>query len=130
MCYISVAQVVEPMRIRTCFTSDSESAFADFHRAFMDRCVRTSIKYSLRLHILPRYFSCSDTSDLHPHYAPKIFDRTKTIFASATRWRFYSALRSRWSPIAPSRPEENHSTIDRPAVNIYCRTGSKSEIDS
>lgn len=37
---------------------------------------------------------------------------------------FLHLFRSRWSPIAPSRAKENHSTIDRPAVNIYCRTGS------
>ena len=37
---------------------------------------------------------------------------------------FLNLFRSRWSPIAPSRAKENHSTIDRPAVNIYCRTGS------
>ncbi len=38
---------------------------------------------------------------------------------------FLHLFRSRWSPIAPSRAKENHSTIDRPAVNIYRRTGSK-----
>ena len=38
---------------------------------------------------------------------------------------FLHLFRSRWNPIAPSRVKENHSTIDRPAVNIYCRTGSK-----
>ena len=37
---------------------------------------------------------------------------------------FLHLFQSRWSPIAPSRAKENHSTIDRPAVNIYCRTGS------
>ena len=38
---------------------------------------------------------------------------------------FLHLFRSRWSPIAPSRAKENHSTIDRPAINIYRRTGSK-----
>ena len=41
---------------------------------------------------------------------------------------FLHLFQSRWSPIAPSRAKENHSTIDRPAVNIYCRTGSKAGI--
>ena len=38
---------------------------------------------------------------------------------------FLHLFRSRWNPIAPSRAKENLSTIDRPDVNIYCRTGSK-----
>ena len=37
---------------------------------------------------------------------------------------FLHLFRSRWSPIASSRAKENRSTIDRPAVNIYGRTGS------
>ena len=38
---------------------------------------------------------------------------------------FLRSFRSRWNPIAPSKSKENPSTIDRPAINIYCRTGSK-----
>ena len=37
---------------------------------------------------------------------------------------FLSPFRSRWNPIAPSKVKEIPSTIDRPAINIYCRTGS------
>ena len=37
---------------------------------------------------------------------------------------FLLPFRSRWNPIAPSKVKENPSTIDRPAINFYCRTGS------
>lgn len=37
---------------------------------------------------------------------------------------FLHFFRSRWDPIAPSRSKENLSTIDRPADNLYYRTGS------
>ena len=37
---------------------------------------------------------------------------------------FLRSFRSRWNPIAPSKFKENPSTIDRPAINTYCRTGS------
>ena len=36
----------------------------------------------------------------------------------------FGPFRSRWNPIAPSKAKINPSTIDRPAINIYCRTGS------
>ena len=37
----------------------------------------------------------------------------------------FRPFRSRWNPIAPSKAKINSSTIDRPANNIYYRTGSK-----
>ena len=37
----------------------------------------------------------------------------------------FRPFRSRWNPIAPSKAKINPSTIDRPAINIYCRIGSK-----
>ena len=65
----------------------------------------------------------------------KIFTAIAYLVYTGCQWKlpsprplvgaFLHLFRSRWSPIAPSRAKENHSTIDRPAVNIYCRTGSK-----
>ena len=64
----------------------------------------------------------------------KIFTAITYLVYTGCQWKlpsprplvgaFLHLFRSRWSPIAPSRAKENHSTIDRPAVNIYCRTGS------
>ena len=71
-------------------------------------------------------FLCSATVDQLPHYASHIY-LTGRKFPSPRPLvgAFLHLFRSRWNPIAPSRAKENLSTIDRPDVNIYCRTGSK-----
>ena len=75
--------------------------------------------------ILPRYFLCSATADQLPHYASHIYLTGRKLPSPRPLvGAFLHLFRLRWNPIAPSRAKENHSTIDRPDVNIYCRTGS------
>ena len=93
----------------------------DYAGTMSDTCLQLG-----QWHILPRYFSCSGTADWRLHYTPNIYLMGRKLPSPRPLvGAFLHLFRSRWSPIAPSRAKENRSTIDRPAVNIYCRTGSK-----
>ena len=81
-----------------------------------------------RWHILPRYSSCFVTDKPFNHHIMHKYNNQpldgQSPVARPLVDAFLRSFRSRWNPIAPSKTKENPSTSDRPAINIYCRTGS------